>query len=67
MICCLPACPQEDLTDELAGLASRLKSNTQAMEGRLRERDQLLDTTAAALDTSAQVGLGPLARGEPWL
>ncbi|KAL4432858.1 hypothetical protein ABPG77_008184 [Micractinium sp. CCAP 211/92] len=44
----------EDLTDELAGMAARLKSNTLAIEGRLRERAQLLDSTEAALDTSLQ-------------
>ncbi|KAL4458035.1 hypothetical protein ABPG75_012900 [Micractinium tetrahymenae] len=42
----------EDLTDELAGMAARLKSNTLAIEGRLKEREQLLDSTETALDTS---------------
>ena len=48
--------PQADLTEELAGLAAQLKSNTQAIEGRLKERGQLLDSTEVALDTSVQVG-----------
>lgn len=39
-------------------MAAQLKSNTQAIEGRLRERGQLLDSTEAALDTSVQVGAG---------
>jgi hypothetical protein len=47
---------QEDLTEELAGLAAQLKSSTQAIEGKLKERGQLLDGTEAALDTSLQVG-----------
>lgn len=42
----------DDLTDELAGMAAQLKSNTLAIEGRLKERGQLLDSTEAALDTS---------------
>lgn len=42
----------EDLTDELAGMAAQLKSSTLAIEGRLRERGQLLDSTEAALDGS---------------
>ncbi len=40
---------QEDLTEELAGLAAQLKSSTQAIEGKLKERGQLLDGTEAAL------------------
>ncbi|KAI3435499.1 hypothetical protein D9Q98_001565 [Chlorella vulgaris] len=44
----------EDLTEELAGLAAQLKSSTQAIEGKLKERGQLLDGTEAALDTSLQ-------------
>ena len=54
-----PPCPpyvQEDLAEELAGLAAQLKSNTQAIEGRLQDRGQLLDSTETALDTSLQVG-----------
>eukprot|EP00887_Chlorella_sp_A99_P001492 scaffold8.g1492.t1 len=43
---------QEGLTEELAGLAASLKSNTLAMEGKLRERGQLLEGAEAALDTS---------------
>ena len=58
--------PQEDLTEELAGLAAQLKSNTLAIEGRLKERGQLLDSTAAALDTSVQVGGAGPARGAAW-
>jgi len=59
--CLLFVCPalpllQEDLTEDLAGLAAQLKSNTLAIEGRLKERGQLLDSTEAALDTSVQVG-----------
>lgn len=45
---------QEGLTDELAGLAASLKTNTLAMEGKLRDRAALLDGTEAALDTSLQ-------------
>ena len=48
---------QEDLTDELAGLAARLKSNTLAMEGRLKEREELLDGTETALDKSLRVSV----------
>jgi hypothetical protein len=48
------AAPQESLTDELASLAASLKTNTLAVEGRLKERAELLETTEAALDKSAQ-------------
>lgn len=50
-----PTFAQEDLTDELAGMAAQLKSSTLAIEGRLRERGQLLDSTEAALDGSLRV------------
>ncbi|KAL6775752.1 hypothetical protein ACKKBG_A18355 [Auxenochlorella protothecoides x Auxenochlorella symbiontica] len=43
---------QDALTDELAVLAASLKSNTLAMEGRVRERGSLLDATETALDRS---------------
>lgn len=44
---------QEALTDELVGLAAAMKSNTLAMEAKVKERGALLDTTEAALDKSA--------------
>jgi hypothetical protein len=43
---------QDALTEELAGMAASLKSSTLAVEGKLRERGQLLDTTETALDHS---------------
>lgn len=43
---------QEALTDELADMASALRSNTLAMEGKVRERGTLLDSTEQALETS---------------
>ncbi|GAB4820509.1 hypothetical protein N2152v2_007555 [Parachlorella kessleri] len=43
---------QEALTDELADMASSLKSSTLAVEGKLRERGQLLGATENALDHS---------------
>ncbi len=43
---------QEALTEELAGMAASLKSSTLAVEGRLRERGQLLGATETALDHS---------------
>lgn len=51
-------------------MAAQLKSNTLAIEGRLKERGQLLDSTEAALDTSLRVrpanaALPPLPRPLP--
>lgn len=46
--------PQDALTEELAGMAASLKSSTLAVEGKLRERGQLLDATETALDHSVQ-------------
>lgn len=43
---------QEGLTDELVGLAASLKTNTLAMEGKLRQRDQLLEGAEGLLDMS---------------
>ena len=43
---------QEALTDEMVGMAATLKSSTMALEGRLRERDALLDDTDDALQRS---------------
>ena len=43
---------QEFLTDELADLAAAMKSNTLAMEAKVKERGTLLDGTEAALDKS---------------
>jgi Membrane fusion protein Use1 len=44
---------QETLTDELADLAAAMKTNTLAMEAKVKERGTLLDGTEAALDKSA--------------
>ena len=44
---------QEALTDELADLAAAMKTNTLAMEAKVKERGTLLDGTEAALDKSA--------------
>lgn len=43
---------QDNITDELLGLTEALKTNTLAMEGKLKERGQLLDTAEEALDKS---------------
>lgn len=43
---------QEALTDELADLAAAMKTNTLAMEAKVKERGTLLDGTEAALDKS---------------
>jgi hypothetical protein len=43
---------QEVLTDELADMAAALKGSTLAMEGRVRERATLLDSTEEALERS---------------
>ncbi len=43
----------EALTDELVGLAAAMKSNTLAMEAKVKEREELLETTETALDKSA--------------
>ncbi len=40
------------MTDEMVGMAATLKSSTLALEGRLRERDALLDETDDALQRS---------------
>ena len=45
-------CLQDALTDEMVGMAATLKSSTLALEGRLRERDALLDETDDALQRS---------------
>src|SRR4051812_12827821 len=45
---------QEMITDELAGMAAGMKSNTLAMESRLRQRAVLLDGTETALEQSLQ-------------
>eukprot|EP00890_Picochlorum_soloecismus_P000007 jgi/Picsp_1/1006/NSC_04490-R1_cation exchanger-like protein len=45
---------QESLTDELADMAAALKMNTKAVESKVQEREQLLETTEKALDTSLQ-------------
>lgn len=45
---------QESLTDELADMAAALKMNTKAVESKVQERGQLLETTEKALDTSLQ-------------
>jgi len=44
---------QEALTDELSDLAAAMKTNSLAMEAKVRERGTLLDGTEAALDKSA--------------
>jgi unconventional SNARE in the endoplasmic reticulum protein 1 len=44
---------QEDLTDELVGLAAALKTNTLAMEDKVRHRGTLLESAEGALDKSA--------------
>jgi hypothetical protein len=44
---------QEALTDELAEMASAFKANTKAMEHKVKERGQLLDSTEEALAKSA--------------
>lgn len=44
---------QEALTDELADLAAAMKTNTLAMEAKVKERGTLLDGTEEALDKSA--------------
>ncbi len=43
----------EALTEELAGMAAALKTNTLAMEGKVRDRGALLDSADAALERSA--------------
>lgn len=43
---------QDNIADELLGLTAALKTNTLAMEGKLKERGELLDTTEEALDKS---------------
>ena len=43
---------QESLTDDLADMAAALKSRTLAVEGKVRERGELLEGTEAALDKS---------------
>lgn len=45
-------CVQDSLTEELAGMAASLKSSTLAVEGKLRERGQLLGVAETALDHS---------------
>lgn len=45
-------CLQEALTEELADMAATLKNSTLAVEGRLKERGQLLESTETALDHS---------------
>jgi len=42
----------EALTDELVDMASALKTNTLAMEAKVKERGELLDGTEAALENS---------------
>lgn len=45
---------QESLTDELADMAAALKMNTRAVESKVQEREQLLESTEKALDASLQ-------------
>jgi hypothetical protein len=43
---------QDNIADELLGLTAALRTNTLAMEVKLKERGELLDTTEEALDKS---------------
>lgn len=43
---------QDNIAEDLLGLTQALKSNTLAMEGKLRERGDLLESTEDALDKS---------------
>lgn len=53
---------QDHLTDELADMASALKTNTKAVESKVRQREGLLDGTETALEKSAAATKAGVAR-----